>query len=118
VVARKDGSNQVDPEDEPGIGDPAERTRLAWTRTAIAFAAIGAAMLKSSPVGGAIVVALSVPVWAATRRAQRTADALATDAGLRLVALAVVLVGLAAIGVALIAPAPASLSDLIGHHGP
>jgi uncharacterized membrane protein YidH (DUF202 family) len=107
----------VDPEDEPGIGDPAERTRLAWTRTAIAFAAIGAAMLKSSPVGGVIVVALSVPIWAATRRARRAADALATSAGLRLVTLAVVLVALAAVGVALFAPGPASLSDLIGHHG-
>lgn len=107
-----------EPENEPGIGDPAERTRLAWTRTAIAFAAIGAAMLKASPVGGVIVLALSVPVWAATRRAQRAADALATPAGLRLVTVAVVLVALAAAGVVLIAPGPASLTDLIGHHGP
>ncbi len=35
--------------DDPGIADPADRTRLAWTRTAIAFAAIGAAMLKLEP---------------------------------------------------------------------
>lgn len=109
---------QVDPEDESGIGDPAERTRLAWTRTAIAFAAIGAAMLKSSPVGGVIVLALSVPVWAATRRARATADALATPGGLRLVTVAVVLIALAGVGVALFATGPASLTDLIGHHGP
>jgi uncharacterized membrane protein YidH (DUF202 family) len=109
---------QVDPEDEPGIGDPAARTMLAWTRTAIAFAAIGAAMLKVSPVGGVVVLALSAPVWAATRRAQKAAGGLATPAGLRLVTVAVVLVALAGIGVALFAPGPASLTDLIGHHGP
>jgi uncharacterized membrane protein YidH (DUF202 family) len=42
-------------DDDPGIADPADRTRLAWSRTAIAFAAIGAAMLKTSPVAGVIV---------------------------------------------------------------
>jgi uncharacterized membrane protein YidH (DUF202 family) len=108
---------QVGPEDDPGIGDPADRTRLAWTRTAIGFAAIGAAMLKDSPVAGAIVLALSVPVWAATGRARRSPDGLSTPAGLRLVTAAVVLVALAALGVVFLARGPASLTDLIGHHG-
>jgi uncharacterized membrane protein YidH (DUF202 family) len=116
-LAQKGGDMDVDREDEPGIGEPAERTRMAWTRTAIAFAAIGAAMLKSSPVGGVIVLALSVPVWAATRRARAATDALATPAGLRLITVSVVLVALAGVGVALFAPGPASLADLIGHHG-
>jgi uncharacterized membrane protein YidH (DUF202 family) len=107
---------QVDPEDEPGIGEPADRTRLAWTRTAIAFAAIGAAMLKSSPVGGIVVLALSVPVWGASHRARKAADALTTTTGLRLVTLTIVLVALAAVAVALFARGPDSLTDLIGHH--
>jgi uncharacterized membrane protein YidH (DUF202 family) len=108
---------QVDPEDEPGIGEPAERTRLAWTRTAIGFAAIGAAMLKSSPVAGVIVLAISVPVWAVAHRTRKSPDALTTAAGLGLVTLTIVLVALAAVAVALLAPGPASLTDLIGHHG-
>jgi len=108
---------QVEPEDDPGTGDPANRTRLAWTRTAIAFAAIGAVMLKDSPVAGAVVLALSVPIWAATGRARLSPDALTTPAGLRLVTAAVVLVALAALGVVLFARGPVSLTDLIGHHG-
>lgn len=108
---------QVEPEDDPGVGDPADRTRLAWTRTAIAFAAIGAAMLKESPVAGAVVLALSVPIWAATGRARRADDALTTLAGLRLVTVTVVLVALAALLIAFLARGPASLTDLIGHHG-
>ncbi len=62
------GNGRAGPDDpDEGGSEPADRTRLAWTRTAIAFAAIGGAMLRSSPAGGAIVVALSVPVWAAVR---------------------------------------------------
>lgn len=107
---------QVDPE-EPGVGEPAERTRLAWTRTAIAFAAVGAVMLRSSPVGGAVVIALSVPIWAATGRARGAPDALATARRLRLVTTCVLLVALAAAVVAIFTHGPASLSDLIPRHG-
>ena len=47
-------------------GDPGlarERTDLAWTRTAISFAAVGAAMLRTSAVAGAVVMAAAVTVW-------------------------------------------------------
>ena len=107
---------QIDP-DEQGVGEPADRTRLAWTRTAIGFAAIGAAMLKDNPLAGAIVLALSVPVWAAVRRASRASDALASPAGLRLVTVGVVVVALAALGVAIFGHGPVSLADLIPRHG-
>jgi len=40
-----------------------ERTTLAWTRSAIAFAAVGVAVLKLRPVVGVPVLALSVVVW-------------------------------------------------------
>ena len=101
--------------DDRGVGDPANRTRLALTRTAIAFAAIGVAMLKSSPVAGAIVLALSLPIWAAVRRHRHRADALSPLSGLGLVTITVVLVALAALVVALLGRSPGTLSELI--HG-
>jgi len=101
--------------DDRGVGDPANRTRLAWTRTAIAFAAIGAAMLKSSPVAGVTVLALSLPIWAVARRARHAADATSLLSGFGLVTVTVVLVALAALAVALFGHSPGTLSDLI--HG-
>jgi uncharacterized membrane protein YidH (DUF202 family) len=101
--------------DDRTVSDPANRTRLAWTRTAIAFAAIGAAMLKSSPVAGAIVFALTLPIWAAARRHRHTAAALSPLSGLGLVTITVVLVALAALAVALFGRSPGTLSELI--HG-
>lgn len=97
--------------DDRSVGDPTNRTRLAWTRTAIAFAAIGAAMLKSSPVAGVTVLALSLPIWAAVRRHRHTAPL----SGLGLVTITVVLVALAALAVALFGRSPGTLSELI--HG-
>ena len=46
---------------DPGLA--AERTRLSWTRTGIAFAAVGAAILKRQPVAGLIVLAISPVIW-------------------------------------------------------
>jgi uncharacterized membrane protein YidH (DUF202 family) len=105
-------SHPVKPEpDDPGLVDPADRTRLAWNRTAIAFAAIGAAMLKSSPVAGLIVLVLTVPIWAAVR----STDPIATDRRLRLVTVIVLLVATAALVVAFIGHSPSTLSELL--HG-
>jgi uncharacterized membrane protein YidH (DUF202 family) len=102
--------------DEPGVGDPANRTRLSWTRTAIAFAAIGAAMLKSSPIAGAVVIALSLPIWATAHRVKHTADGASSASGLALVAVTVVLIAIAALGVALFGHGPATLSEFIHSH--
>src|SRR5262245_11103021 len=45
-----------DPEDlSPGAA--AERTRLAWQRTAISFGAVGLVMLREEPAAGALVLA-------------------------------------------------------------
>lgn len=101
--------------DDRSVGDPANRTRLAWTRTAIAFAAIGAAMLRSSPVAGAIVLALGLPIWAAARRHRHTADAISPLSGLGLITVTVALVALAALAVVLFGRSPGTLSELI--HG-
>jgi len=96
-VSHSDGSRAAKPEPEdPGLIDPVDRTQLAWNRTAIAFAAIGAAMLKSSPIAGVIVLVL-------------------TAARLRLVTVTVLLVATAALVVAVIGHGPDTLSELL--HG-
>ena len=45
----------------PGLAE--ERTELAWTRTAIGFAAVGAAVLKYRPLIGLPVLAVSAVIW-------------------------------------------------------
>jgi uncharacterized membrane protein YidH (DUF202 family) len=100
--------------DEPGVGDPANRTRLAWTRTAIAFAAIGAAMLKASPIAGGVVLALTLPIWGVARRVRHTADAASGASGFALVAVTVVLVAIAALAVAVFGHGP-GLLPLLTH---
>jgi uncharacterized membrane protein YidH (DUF202 family) len=102
----------VKPElDDPGLVEPADRTRLAWNRTAIAFAAIGAAMLKSSPVAGLIVLVLAVPIWATVRRT----DGISPARRLRLVTVTVLLVATAALVVAILGHNPSTTSELL--HG-
>ncbi|HEV7827098.1 MAG TPA: DUF202 domain-containing protein [Mycobacteriales bacterium] len=48
-----------------------ERTDLAWTRTAVGFAAVGGAILHVSPVVGLLVLAMCGAVWAAGRAPAR-----------------------------------------------
>jgi len=102
------------PEDqEPIVIDPDNRTRLAWTRTALAFAAIGGAMLKLSLVAGLVVLLLSLPIWA-TARHRRGADPVAfSPPHLRMVTGTVVIVALAALAVALFGHSPDSLGQLL-----
>jgi uncharacterized membrane protein YidH (DUF202 family) len=51
-----------DPEDlHPGLAR--ERTELAWTRTAISFAAVGGAIVKSNFAAGLVVLAMSPLIW-------------------------------------------------------
>lgn len=55
-----------EPQDMPP-GLARERTELAWSRTVIAFAAVGGALLKTSVAAGLTVVALGVLVWGLLR---------------------------------------------------
>jgi uncharacterized membrane protein YidH (DUF202 family) len=51
-----------DPEERaPGLAR--ERTSLAWTRTALAFAALGGTMLKVNAVTGLLILALAPVIW-------------------------------------------------------
>jgi len=46
---------------DPGLAR--ERTQLAWSRTAISFAAVGAAILHTDRAAGAVVIVMSAAVW-------------------------------------------------------
>ena len=48
-------------ERDPGLAR--ERTSLAWTRTAISFAALGGTVLKVNVVTGLIILAIAPVIW-------------------------------------------------------
>jgi len=50
-----------DPQERPGLAR--ERTTLAWTRTAIAFAALGGVVLKENVITGLIILGIAPLVW-------------------------------------------------------
>jgi uncharacterized membrane protein YidH (DUF202 family) len=56
----------------PGLGR--ERTALAWTRTAISFAALGGAVLKANVVTGLIILAIAPVIWHLGRVSRGRAD--------------------------------------------
>lgn len=97
---------------QPPVIDPANRTRLAWNRTALGFAAIGGAMLKLSPVAGGVVLLLSLPIWLVARRS-RADPVIASARELRLVTITVVVIAVAALVVALFGHSPDSLGQLL-----
>jgi uncharacterized membrane protein YidH (DUF202 family) len=51
-----------DPE-ERDSGLARERTSLAWTRTAIAFGALGGTVLKVNVVSGLVILAMAPVIW-------------------------------------------------------
>jgi uncharacterized membrane protein YidH (DUF202 family) len=46
---------------DPGLAQ--ERTALAWTRTAISFAAVGGVVLKREIIPGLILLGLAPAIW-------------------------------------------------------
>jgi uncharacterized membrane protein YidH (DUF202 family) len=110
----------VAPPDDPEDRDPGlarERTRLAWARTAIAFAAVGAAMLRRQPVVGLIVLAITPVVWVLGRVASERMGSKPNARQLLLVTVIVTLVAALAVAVALFGRAPTSLRDLLPRLG-
>ena len=55
---------------DPGDHDPGQaraRTSLAWTRTALSFAAVGGVILKRDIPPGLIVLVLAAVIWVTGR---------------------------------------------------
>ncbi|HEY2284361.1 MAG TPA: DUF202 domain-containing protein [Streptosporangiaceae bacterium] len=84
---------------DPGLAR--ERTRLAWTRTSIAFAAIGAAILKTQVVAGLIVLGLAAVVWGLRQLFRDRAPAGSSPAHLLSVTVIVVAVAVVALAIAI-----------------
>jgi uncharacterized membrane protein YidH (DUF202 family) len=108
------------PPDEPEDPDPglaAERTRLSWARTGIAFAAVGAAILRRQPVAGLIVLAITPVIWGLGRVVAREEGDPPRARRLLLVTVIVTLVAALAVVIALLSQGPASLHDLLPRLG-
>lgn len=105
-----------DPEDsDPGLA--AERTSLAWVRTAIAFAAVGAVALKNDLIIGLAALAATPLIWVLGALAVRTTRPEQRAARMLIVTLITVCVALLAAAGALLGHSPASLRELLPLHG-
>jgi uncharacterized membrane protein YidH (DUF202 family) len=105
-----------DPEDlDPGLA--AERTRLSWARTAIAFAAVGGAALRNDVVIGLALLAATPAIWVLGHFASRTSSPDQRSRRLFLVTVTVTVVALLALLGAVLGHSPASLHDVLPLHG-
>jgi uncharacterized membrane protein YidH (DUF202 family) len=102
--SRRGSPPPADIEDaDPGLAR--ERTRLAWTRSSISFAAIGVVLLKDKPVIGAPVLILSAAIWSIGlmhAELDRAGRANVTRRRVQLVTAGVILVALAALAIAFV----------------
>jgi uncharacterized membrane protein YidH (DUF202 family) len=90
-----------DPEDlSPGAA--AERTRLAWQRTAIAFGAVGLVMLREETAAGVLVLAATPLIWLLGRYVSSAAPPQQRSRRLLLVTVAVTGVAVVAVVAAFI----------------
>jgi uncharacterized membrane protein YidH (DUF202 family) len=84
--------------------DPAlsrERTDLAWTRTAISFAALGVAILKFRPLVGVPIMIFSVVIWSLGLLSRQQRSKHSTARRMLLVTIAVTALSLAALAITL-----------------
>lgn len=101
-----------DPEDaDPGLAR--ERTRMAWVRTSIAFAAVGIVVLHRELAPGLLVLAAAPLVWGLGRIAARPPHAEQLARRLLLMTLVIIAVSLLAVAVAVFGHGPFSLGQLL-----
>ena len=106
----------MQPSDDPEDADPGlarERTRLAWTRTAIAFGAVGVALLRKEVLPGVIVLATTPLIYAVGQFASRVPGSEPRPRRLLVVTLTVTVVAVLAVIAALLGHGPTSLHDLL-----
>jgi uncharacterized membrane protein YidH (DUF202 family) len=94
------GPRDAGPRD-PGLAQA--RTRLAWRRTAIGFAAVGGIVLKTNVIAGAVVLAMSPLIWVLGQLAGPHTDGARAAPRLRLISTTIVVVAAVALAVALTA---------------
>jgi len=85
---------------DPGLAR--ERTELAWHRTAVSFAAVGAAILKYNQVMGVPILALSGLIWELGRLSGAPGTARARSRRLLLITVTVTAISVAALTVTLL----------------
>jgi len=100
---------------DPGLAR--ERTRLAWARTAIAFAAVGAVVVRKDVLDGLVVLAGAPLVWAIGHYAVRHKRPEQASGRLLVVTLSVIVTAALATLVAFLGHSPASLDQILPRHG-
>ena len=106
-----------DGHERPDPGLASERTRLAWTRTAIAFAAVGGVILRRELVAGLCVLALSPLVWMLGHYLGHLDQPRSRSVRLLLVTVIVTLVTLVSLIIAVIGGGPGSIRDVLSLQG-
>jgi uncharacterized membrane protein YidH (DUF202 family) len=86
----------------PGLAQ--ERTELAWTRTAISFAALGGVLVKNNPYAGFPIMAVAVVIWRLGRLAGVPGPARDRSRRLLLITVVVTGVSIAALALTLLGP--------------
>jgi uncharacterized membrane protein YidH (DUF202 family) len=89
---------------DPGLAQA--RTDLSWTRTAIAFAALGGAVLKVRAYPGIAILVLSALIWGVGRLARSAAGPRARSRRLLLIAVTITAASLAALVISLLSSGP------------
>lgn len=87
---------------DPGLAR--ERTKLAWTRSSIAFAAIGGLILKTRPLVGAPLLILSAVIWSIGLMRRTPGQAGVARKRVLFVTICVTVIAIAALTIALAGP--------------
>ena len=87
------GGQHDDEDGDPGLARA--RTSLAWTRTALSFAAVGGVVLRKDIIAGLIIMAAAPVIWRLGRLAYHPGR-------LKLVTVTIVAVSLVSLAVAVI----------------
>ena len=87
--------------EDADLGLVRARTALSWTRTAISFCALGAAILKSRPYAGIPILILGGLCWGLGQLTRGPGTAQGRSRRLLLIALAVLGVSVVALAIAL-----------------